>query len=545
MDKTRRLLLPVLLLGLLASACAPEVTPTASATPVPATVTPALPTLTATATASPTPQPRLGPVSYGPEQDQFPAGINPITGLRVEDSSLLELPPVLASISNSPSTARPQAGTSFAPWIFEIFIGTGTSRYMGVFYGTLPRRIPNLPGGCPVNETIFTPSATWIGSRAWLDENQDGRRDPWEAGVGGVCVDLLDASGKLLQSTSTSSNGTYGFDVDSGREVRVRFRLPKGYTFTAAGLGNDDEDSDADPATGETLPVVVDQARAAYDAGLFLTVTPTQTAIKADIAPERTYVGPIRSGRLTYNDFHRMFPNSCLVYASAGDGIRQQLEGCEIVYGEHPDQSPNTALVDTTHLLELMQKSKVAGQPVNYSGNLFATTPPAGGLPATSLWTFWHSYTQALWTYDPVLGAWLRQTDDNDGQGVFHADIDRLTGRQLAFENVIIIYADYQIFRHLQYDIDLAPGRGGYAFLFRDGQLFKIRWSTANREWEQTTGYQRPLHFTDASGQLIPLKPGRTWISVMTLTSAVRDLGDGKWQAYFVVPDDPAPGEDQ
>lgn len=93
-------------------------------------------TSTASATSIPTststPQPRLSPVTYGPEADAFPANINPLTGRDVEDPSLLKFPAVLVSISNMPVTARPQAGPGFAPWVYELFIGEGTTRFLNV-----------------------------------------------------------------------------------------------------------------------------------------------------------------------------------------------------------------------------------------------------------------------------------------------------------------------------------------------------------------------------------------------------------------------------
>jgi len=155
-------IVPLLLIIALGTACAPSPPPRGTDSPLPASATPTsspAPTLspTPTATASPTPQPRLTPLPSGPEAENFAPGLNPLTGLPVLDPALLELPAVLVSISNSPVTTRPQAGTSFAPWIFELFIGTGTTRFMGVFYGDYPRRIPNLTGDCPVNETIFQP----------------------------------------------------------------------------------------------------------------------------------------------------------------------------------------------------------------------------------------------------------------------------------------------------------------------------------------------------------------------------------------------------
>jgi len=63
----------------------------------------------------------------------FPEAFNPLTGLKVADPSLLELPAVLVSISTFPVTARPQAGPSFAPYVFEIYITEGTTRYLTTF----------------------------------------------------------------------------------------------------------------------------------------------------------------------------------------------------------------------------------------------------------------------------------------------------------------------------------------------------------------------------------------------------------------------------
>jgi hypothetical protein len=88
------------------------------------------PSATPTNTATPAPAP-VGP-------DSYPEGINPLTGLPVKDPASLLLPPALISISNSPVTARPQAGLSFAPLIFELTIGEGSSRYLTVFYGDYP-----------------------------------------------------------------------------------------------------------------------------------------------------------------------------------------------------------------------------------------------------------------------------------------------------------------------------------------------------------------------------------------------------------------------
>src|ERR1051325_7170688 len=94
----------------------------------------AAPTQSAIPSLTSTPQSRLSLIPFGPEPEEFPADVNPLTGLAVQDSSLLTLPAVLVSISNMPFSARPQAGPGFAPWVYEFYIGEGATRFMNVFY---------------------------------------------------------------------------------------------------------------------------------------------------------------------------------------------------------------------------------------------------------------------------------------------------------------------------------------------------------------------------------------------------------------------------
>jgi hypothetical protein len=70
--------------------------------------------------------------------DQFPEGVNPLTGLVVTHPENLTLPPAFVSVTNFPTTARPQAGLSFSPFVFEMYIGEGMTRFLAMFYGDLP-----------------------------------------------------------------------------------------------------------------------------------------------------------------------------------------------------------------------------------------------------------------------------------------------------------------------------------------------------------------------------------------------------------------------
>ena len=517
---------------------------------------PAFPTNTTsapTATISPataTAQPRFLPVTYGPEAENFPSSVNPLTGLEVSDQSLLSLPAVLVSISNMPVTARPQAGPGFAPWVFELYIGEGATRFMNVFYGEYPRVVPNVSGGCDARENISRPTRAWVGNRVWLDENANGRQDDWEMGVGGVCVSLhsIDHQEQFWQTT-TDTNGYYAFELPFDETSKVldgkyqlKIETTKLFGFTKANVGDDDRDSDMDTGTGQSPVFGFTETNPSWDAGLILSrdapiATPSIVPPNWFI-PDEPYVGPIRSGRLTYNQIGSLFPNSCLVYASAAWDIGERLDACEIVLGVDKT-TPNSALLTVERMRELAHESLNPRQPVNYSGNLFSQTLPEKGEPAESLRVFYHSYTQSGWEYDPVSTTYLRYTDQADGNGSLMPAVDRLTGRQMAFENVVVLFAEHERFRHNQFEINLALGQKGFAYLFRDGQAFRVQWSTLSRGWEQTTGLMRPVYFVDSQNNLIALHPGRTWIHLLTPYSAAINQGVGKWLIQFVQPEDP------
>ncbi|MBI5934542.1 MAG: DUF3048 C-terminal domain-containing protein [Chloroflexi bacterium] len=540
--------LSILLLSafcLLASSCQPAPPPSAPPTLTPTHLTPETETLD-TVTPSPSPQPHLPPLSLGPEIENFPANINPLTAREVEDASWLKLPAVLVSISNMPVTARPQAGINFASWVFEFYIGEGATRFLSVFYGNGVRDIPNVNAGCATREQIIRPQGEWIGNRVFLDENANGRADDWETGVGGVCVRLLDAARReVLRETTTDANGYYAFDRPSG-EVVIQFIVNDKYQFTAPDLGDEDRDSDADPVTGETRPFVADATAPFHDAGVILLDRPIATSSPVVTGtpenwffPQEPYIGPIRSGRMTYRQVGYMFWNSCLVFASAGRGIIGALDACAVIYGVD-ENTPNSSLLPVTRLRQLAEDSLVEGHPVNYSGNIFSDAVPEGGKRAIDISVFYHAYTQAAWKYDPISGSYLRWSDMADGKGVpLVPATDRLTGRQQSFENVIVVFAEHMRIRHNQFEIDLGVGKRGYAYLFRDGQYFPIRWATVNREWEKKSGFPRPIYFLDTNNNPIALHPGRTWIHLVTPFSYVEDQSDGQWLIRFVQPADP------
>ncbi|MGB7874395.1 MAG: DUF3048 domain-containing protein [Anaerolineales bacterium] len=79
-----------------------------------------------------TPTPGYPEEGYGP--DNFPADINPLTGLNT-DPALLDRRPMLIKVSNLPRDVRPQSGLSRADIVYEYYTEEGTTRFIAIFYG--------------------------------------------------------------------------------------------------------------------------------------------------------------------------------------------------------------------------------------------------------------------------------------------------------------------------------------------------------------------------------------------------------------------------
>lgn len=80
--------------------------------------------------------------------------LNPLTGLPVQNPENLALPPALVSVTNFPPAARPQAGLSFSPMVFELYIGDGMTRYLALFYGDYPQAVDSGQAGDAAEDLV-------------------------------------------------------------------------------------------------------------------------------------------------------------------------------------------------------------------------------------------------------------------------------------------------------------------------------------------------------------------------------------------------------
>ncbi len=110
-----------------------------------------------------------------------------------------------------------------------------------------------------------------IGDKVWFDVNENGVQDTGEVGVANVTVNLLNAAGTQVGTTTTDTSGNYLFSSLRPGTYSVEFKAPTGYSITGKDAGtNDAADSDADKVTGRTIQTVLDSGEVdrTWDAGI-------------------------------------------------------------------------------------------------------------------------------------------------------------------------------------------------------------------------------------------------------------------------------------
>ena len=112
----------------------PTATVIPSQTPIPATMT-ASPTVVPSETFTPTP---ALPEDFGPTN--FPKDVNPLTGLRVKDPTLLDRRPVSVKVQTFPRSQRPDWAVSQADVVYDYYQNNGMTRLNAVFYGNNPEQ---------------------------------------------------------------------------------------------------------------------------------------------------------------------------------------------------------------------------------------------------------------------------------------------------------------------------------------------------------------------------------------------------------------------
>jgi hypothetical protein len=215
-------------------------------------------------------------------------------------------------------------------------------------------------------------------------------------------------------------------------------------------------------------------------------------------------IGPVRSGRVAYEDIKTLYPNAKLVIRNAAADVLPVLSDIVVLNAENPEDVNSAGL----RLSDLEIFPLDAADPADYAGLIFNPRPPAGGREGRSLDIIYNLYDYVGWQYDQQRQLYLRYQDKADETDSLYPATDRLSGQQLAFENVIVLFTDHA-FENEEgtiLKIGLALVRKRTGLLFRDGRLYDVSWAT--------THYR--LNIQDRNGNPLPLKPGRTFFEVVS-----------------------------
>ena len=141
-------------------------------------------------------------------------------------------------------------------------------------------------------------------------------------------------------------------------------------------------------------------------------------------------------------------------------------------------------------------------------GFTFALEPDAGGATAQDVYTNWYNRTDVRWQYDELSGRYLRHADSAP-------HLDAADGYQLWADNLIFLqvahYPRPDLFTPgaLDESYEVALWSQGPALVLRDGRMYRGYW----RRFRQDRG--EALSLVYGNEEPIPLKPGRSWITVM------------------------------
>lgn len=134
----------------------------------------------------------------------------------------------------------------------------------------------------PTLDFGFVTKTYAVGDLVWIDQNRNGVQDAGEPALADVKVELLDAGGQVLATTTTDGNGRYVFDNLAAGSYKVRFTLTetqrKKYQFTSQNSGSDPaRDSDAGGSDGLTRSFVLDDSNTALTTSYeFRSISATQ-----------------------------------------------------------------------------------------------------------------------------------------------------------------------------------------------------------------------------------------------------------------------------
>ena len=252
-------------------------------------------------------------------------------------------------------------------------------------------------------------------------------------------------------------------------------------------------------------------------------------------------VGPVRSGRMIDRWLVRMYGGILgmeYAYKSVFNEIIAQL-GSRVIYSDHcPALCSDGPLTEVSRFANTSEMTKLYAAKTTATnfrqtldGMVFDSVSPAGGTDAPEFTMHYGKNNNAQWKYDTASGKFLRWIDqvNSSGEATMIPLIDRITGKQLGFSNIVVIFAEIETLNGKAdsiHEIHIA-GENGRALIFRDGKIYDVFYKSV---------YDTPIQFYDKDKNPVPLQPGNTWMHLTGNYSKVTEDQPGIWMVSLRTP---------
>ena len=249
-------------------------------------------------------------------------------------------------------------------------------------------------------------------------------------------------------------------------------------------------------------------------------------------------IGPIRSGRLVDAQLTNLY-QGILAYGNADPGVDEvlieKLHDRALAYKNLPcppmcgylTHSATGVYLDSAALTTYAEQIGVNNAVQDLRGMYFEDAVPNGEDIGSILRVEYANFSIMEWRYDSESGTYNLWQEAETADGLVLAPTtDRNTGQRLAYENLVVMFADYIEYAPSLHDIEVdtvqAPQQ---AWFFRDGEWIEGTWRVPEPN--------RPIIFETEPGQSMPFKPGQTWIVIVGNSSQIEKPAEGEWTIYF------------
>ncbi|MCB2213844.1 DUF3048 domain-containing protein [bacterium] len=253
---------------------------------------------------------------------------------------------------------------------------------------------------------------------------------------------------------------------------------------------------------------------------------------------DSSVIGPIRSGRLVDPQLVQLY-QGIFAYGNADpqvdEVIVEKLGDRAFAFKDLPcppmcgevTHSATGVFLDSAAMTDYAGEAGATEELPDLRGMHFEDEPPAGDAPGTIMRVEYANFSIMEWRYDVESNTYRLWQEGVSGDELVLAEMtDRNTGEPLAFDNLVVMFADYIEHAPSLHDIAIQNETNPQkAWFFRDGERTEGTWRVPEPD--------RPIIFETELGESFPFKPGRTWIVIVGNSSEIDQPAEGEWTLYF------------